>query len=465
MRQIADDSDVEQAVVMDASGVTCMPPAYAGPLPTATSHALNFVDLAVDGQAERARVVDRERAQHGARRRASVPESRCTVFAQRFASGVETRCGDARVPTAVHAAEIDDLVDAVLERRRTRRADAWCRSRARGRSRCPRQSGRSRAGGPVSAATPATSVTSPSPPHATRSLPDFGRAQSRASSARRFGRDVSSHPGARAAFESGSSLRVRPRPAAGLTIAVHGHARRLVRRRAGALPVSVRSVARDELDPARMPKHVAIVMDGNGRWAQQRGLKRTDGPAAGEEALFDTVEGALEIGLPWMTVYAFSTENWRRPLDEVRFLMGFNERLLLRRRDDLNERGVRVRFIGRRGGRVPARVRQQIEETEALTASNRRMTLTFAFNYGGRAEIADAVRDIATRSRPGGSTADKIDERMHRAGTSTRPTCPIPTRSCARRASSGSRTTCCGSSPTPSSCSPTCSGPISGART
>ena len=124
----------------------------------------------------------------------------------------------------------------------------------------------------------------------------------------------------------------------------------------------------DGIDPGRIPRHVAIVMDGNGRWAQQRGLKRTEGHAAGEEALFDTVEGGLELGLPWMTVYAFSTENWRRPLDEVRFLMRFNESLLLRRRDDLNERGVRVRFIGRRGGRVPKRVLRHIEDTEALTA-------------------------------------------------------------------------------------------------
>ncbi len=153
----------------------------------------------------------------------------------------------------------------------------------------------------------------------------------------------------------------------------------------------------DGIDPGRIPRHVAIVMDGNGRWAQKRGLKRTEGHAAGEEALFDAVEGALEIGLKWMTVYAFSTENWRRPLDEVRFLMRFNESLLLRRRDDLNERGVRVRFIGRRGGRVPKRVVKHIEDTEALTARNRRMTLTFAFNYGGRAELTDAMQSIARR--------------------------------------------------------------------
>jgi undecaprenyl diphosphate synthase len=160
-----------------------------------------------------------------------------------------------------------------------------------------------------------------------------------------------------------------------------------------------------------MPKHVAIVMDGNGRWAQQRGLKRTEGHAAGEEALFDTVDGALDIGLQWLTVFAFSTENWRRPLDEVRFLMGFNERLLVARRDDLHERGVRVRFIGRRGGRVPARVRRRIEETEELTQRNRRLTLTFAFNYGGRAELVDGVREIAREARSRKLDPDKIDER------------------------------------------------------
>ena len=166
-----------------------------------------------------------------------------------------------------------------------------------------------------------------------------------------------------------------------------------------------------DLDRSRLPRHVAIVMDGNGRWARQRGLKRTEGHAAGEEALFDTVEGALEVGLRWLTVYAFSTENWRRPIDEVRFLMRFNEELLLRRRDDLNERGVQVRFIGRRTGRVPRRVLRRIEETEALTARNRRMTLTFAFNYGGRAELIDATRAIAWEVAEGRLDPDRITER------------------------------------------------------
>jgi undecaprenyl diphosphate synthase len=166
------------------------------------------------------------------------------------------------------------------------------------------------------------------------------------------------------------------------------------------------------IDRDRVPDHVAIVMDGNGRWARRQGLKRTDGHAAGEEALFDTVEGGLDVGLRWLTVFAFSTENWRRPLDEVQFLMRFNESLLLRRRDDLNQRGVRVRFIGRRTGRVPQRVRRHIADTEALTARNRRMTLTFAFNYGGRAELVDAARAIATEAANGQLNPNKINDRV-----------------------------------------------------
>jgi len=170
-------------------------------------------------------------------------------------------------------------------------------------------------------------------------------------------------------------------------------------------------VPKGNTDAARIPRHVAIVMDGNGRWAKQRGLKRTDGHAAGEEALFDTVNGALDVGLDWMTVFAFSTENWRRPVDEVRFLMGFNESLLLRRRDELHDLGVRVRFIGRRAGRVPGRLRRQIADAEELTRANRRLTLTFAFNYGGRAELVDAARAIAHEVAAGRLDPDKISDR------------------------------------------------------
>ncbi len=148
-------------------------------------------------------------------------------------------------------------------------------------------------------------------------------------------------------------------------------------------------------------------MDGNGRWATRRGLKRTDGHAAGEEALFDAVEGALELGVKWLTVYAFSTENWKRPADEVKFLMWFNESILVNRRDELNEKGVRIRFSGRQGWRVPKRLKRHIEDSTELTKKNRKLTLTIAFNYGGRAEIVDAVREIAAS----GIAPDKITEK------------------------------------------------------
>jgi undecaprenyl diphosphate synthase len=149
-------------------------------------------------------------------------------------------------------------------------------------------------------------------------------------------------------------------------------------------------------------------MDGNGRWAQERGLKRTDGHAAGEEALAEAVEGALEQGIEWLTLYAFSTENWRRPTDEVRFLMRFNEGLLSRRRDEFNEKGVRIRFIGRRDWRVPRKVMRAMDEAVALTAANRRLTLTIAFNYGAQCEIVDAVRQIVAS----GVSPGDVDEAL-----------------------------------------------------
>ena len=171
-------------------------------------------------------------------------------------------------------------------------------------------------------------------------------------------------------------------------------------------------------DPQRLPAHVGVIMDGNGRWAADRGLPREAGHTAGETALFDTVEGALELGLRWLTVYAFSTENWKRPPSEVRFLMGFNRDLLLRRGDELHERGVRVRFIGRRARPVPQRLVDMIEQTEALTARNTRMTLQVAFNYGGRAEIVDAVRRVAVdvaegRLRPRAVSTASLQKRLY----------------------------------------------------
>lgn len=166
------------------------------------------------------------------------------------------------------------------------------------------------------------------------------------------------------------------------------------------------------LDPNRMPAHVACVMDGNGRWAKKRGLPRTEGHRAGEEALFDAICGALDLGIQWFTVYAFSTENWRRPPEEVRFLINviFDD-LLTRRRAELNDMGVRICFIGRRNWRVPKRVLQRMDESIEMTGNNRKMTLTVAFNYGGRAEIVDAVRALIDE----GVASRKVDMRAIRA--------------------------------------------------
>jgi undecaprenyl diphosphate synthase len=166
-------------------------------------------------------------------------------------------------------------------------------------------------------------------------------------------------------------------------------------------------VPTEGIDLKRVPNHVACVMDGNGRWARARDLPRTAGHAAGEEAMFDTVDGALEVGVRWLSMFAFSTENWRRPPDEVRYLMNFNEGILTRHRDDLAQKGVRIRFAGRRDWRVPKRLLRHMDDSAALTERNRRMTLTICFNYGGRAEIVDAVRAIvADDLKPA-----KIDER------------------------------------------------------
>ena len=179
-------------------------------------------------------------------------------------------------------------------------------------------------------------------------------------------------------------------------------------RRPKNLPID--SSVPDDIDWDHIPNHIACVMDGNGRWASRRGLPRTEGHAAGEVALVDAVDGALALGVGWITMYAFSTENWRRPADEVRYLMGFNESLLMRRADELNEKGVRIRFAGRRDWRVPRRVLKRMDESAELTQDNRRCTLTMAFNYGGRAEIVDAVRALVAE----GAKADKIDEKAIR---------------------------------------------------
>ena len=154
---------------------------------------------------------------------------------------------------------------------------------------------------------------------------------------------------------------------------------------------------------SEVPKHVAIVMDGNGRWANKQGLTRTQGHQAGEAALLDVVAGAIQAGVKHLSVYAFSTENWKRSPDEVRFLMGFNRDVLHRRRDQLNDWGVRVRWAGRK----PRLWRSVIDEllfAEKLTQRNSTLTLTMCVNYGGRQELVDAVRSIVAE---GGAITEK----------------------------------------------------------
>lgn len=144
-----------------------------------------------------------------------------------------------------------------------------------------------------------------------------------------------------------------------------------------------------------VPQHVAIVMDGNGRWANQRGLTRIEGHKAGEAALLDVVAGAIEAGVKYLTVYAFSTENWKRSPEEVKFLMGFNREVLRGRRDQLNAWGVRIRWAGRRP-RLWLSVIDELKAAEKLTEKNKTLTLTMCVNYGSRIEIVDAVNAIAT---------------------------------------------------------------------
>jgi undecaprenyl diphosphate synthase len=159
-----------------------------------------------------------------------------------------------------------------------------------------------------------------------------------------------------------------------------------------------------------VPRHVAIVMDGNGRWANKRGLTRTEGHRAGESALFDVVIGAIEAGVEFVTVYAFSTENWTRSPEEVRFLMGFNREVLRRRRAQLNELNVRLRWVGT-PKRLWSSVVRELSDAEAATESNTGLTLTMAVNYGGRQELVTAVRRVAARVASGEIHPARITEK------------------------------------------------------
>ncbi|MEI6039265.1 MAG: isoprenyl transferase [Actinomycetes bacterium] len=160
-----------------------------------------------------------------------------------------------------------------------------------------------------------------------------------------------------------------------------------------------------------IPHHVAVVMDGNGRWAKQRGLPRTAGHEAGEAALFDVIEGAIEYGVKELSAYAFSTENWKRSPEEVKFLMGFNRDVIRRRRDEMHQMGVRIRWVGKEK-KLWKSVRDELLEAEELTKKNKKFTLNMCVNYGGRAEIVDATTKLAEDIAKRRIKPDQITEKL-----------------------------------------------------
>jgi undecaprenyl diphosphate synthase len=162
-----------------------------------------------------------------------------------------------------------------------------------------------------------------------------------------------------------------------------------------------------------VPGHIAIVMDGNGRWANRRGLSRIEGHKAGEEVILDVVAGAIQAGVTHLSLYAFSTENWARSPEEVRFLMGFNRDVLRRRRDQLNEWNVRVRWAGRKP-RLWGSVIKELQIAEQLTRHNTGLTLTMCVNYGGRVELVDVMRSLGEEIRAGRLKPQAITEKLIR---------------------------------------------------
>lgn len=167
--------------------------------------------------------------------------------------------------------------------------------------------------------------------------------------------------------------------------------------------------------PAKfLPGHVAVVMDGNGRWANERGLPRTEGHKAGEASLLDVIHGAIEIGVTHLSAYAFSTENWKRSPEEVRFLMGFNRDVIRRRRDELHSLGVRIVWSGR-PGRLWRSVIAELESAQEMTRHNTGLVLQFCVNYGGRSEILDAVNELSADVAAGRLKPGKITEKSLRS--------------------------------------------------
>ena len=166
-----------------------------------------------------------------------------------------------------------------------------------------------------------------------------------------------------------------------------------------------------DASPVGLPRHIAIIMDGNGRWAQARGLPRVAGHRRGAEAVRRTVKAAAELGIPYLTLFGFSSENWRRPAGEVQDLMGLLRHFLRGEIAELHKNGVRLRIIGELGRLAPDIV-AMIDNAIALTRDNSGLNLTVALSYGGRAELVAAAREIAAKTARGEIAAEHIDEAL-----------------------------------------------------
>ena len=170
-------------------------------------------------------------------------------------------------------------------------------------------------------------------------------------------------------------------------------------------------IAAAGLDPAKLPRHVAIIMDGNGRWAQDRGLPRIEGHARGVQSVRSTIEEGCRLGLNQLTLFCLSSENWKRPPSELEFLMALLEQYLIEERAEIMEQNIRFTTIGKRTG-LPPEVLAEIDENVRLTQGNTGLTLCLAINYGSRAEITDAVRHLARRVQRGELKPDDITEEL-----------------------------------------------------
>ncbi len=174
-------------------------------------------------------------------------------------------------------------------------------------------------------------------------------------------------------------------------------------------PQHTSKAAAPQIPADQLPNHVALVMDGNGRWAKQRGMARTEGHKMGEAVLIDITCGAIELGIKHLSVYAFSTENWKRSTEEVRFLMGFNREVVRRRREALDIMGVNMRWVGSRP-RMWRSVIKEFDIAEEMTIGNDTIIVNYCVNYGGRTEIVEATREIARQAAEGKLKPDKIDD-------------------------------------------------------